>query len=82
MSGTQRHQADLPDDGPSPSTGGRRFGATELPPDMQRVVKKAVALEWVTLGMMVVTITAVGIVMGSSQASCMERVRSWLPVVR
>lgn len=68
MSGAQHHQADLPDDGPSPSTGGRRFGATELPPDMQRVVKKAIVLEWVTLGVMAVTIAAVGIVMGSSQA--------------
>ena len=66
--GAQRHQADLPDDGQSPSTGQRRFGATELPPDMQRVVKKAIVLEWVTLGVMAVTIAAVGIVMGSSQA--------------
>ncbi|SFV20169.1 Divalent metal cation (Fe/Co/Zn/Cd) transporter [Micrococcus terreus] len=66
--GAQRHQADLPDDGRSPSAAGRRFGATELPPQMQRVVKKAIVLEWVTLGVMALTITAVGIVMGSSQA--------------
>ena len=66
--GAQRHQAEIPDDGQSPSTGQRRFGATELPPDMQRVVKKAIVLEWVTLGVMAVTIAAVGIVMGSSQA--------------
>ncbi|MWD30606.1 cation transporter, partial [Aquicoccus sp. SCR17] len=47
---------------------GRRFGATELPPEIERVVQQAKHLEWVTLGVLVVTIVLVAIVMGSSQA--------------
>lgn len=66
--GAERHRTDHHDGGHAPSGGGRRFGATELPPDMQAVVKKAIVLEWVTLGVVAVTIAAVGIVMGSSQA--------------
>ncbi|MBA9080207.1 MULTISPECIES: cation diffusion facilitator family transporter [Micrococcus] len=55
---------DTRETGPS----GRRFGATELPPEMERVVQQAKRLEWATLGVIVVTIVLVAIVMGSSQA--------------
>ena len=55
---------DTRETGPS----GRRFGATELPPEIERVVQQAKRLEWVTLGVIVVTIVLVAIVMGSSQA--------------
>ena len=55
---------DTRETGPS----GRRFGATELPPEIERVVQQAKRLEWATLGVIVVTIVLVAIVMGSSQA--------------
>lgn len=55
---------DTRETGPS----GRRFGATELPPEIERVVQQAKRLEWATLGVIVVTIVLVAVVMGSSQA--------------
>jgi divalent metal cation (Fe/Co/Zn/Cd) transporter len=48
--------------------GPRRFGRTELPPELQEAVKKAIRLEWITLGVLAVTVLAVGLVTGSSQA--------------
>jgi cation diffusion facilitator family transporter len=44
------------------------FGRTELPPELETVLKKAVRLEWVTLGFLAVAITLIYLVMGSSQA--------------
>lgn len=55
---------DTRETGPS----GHRFGATELPPEIERVVQQAKRLEWATLGVLVVTIVLVAVVMGSSQA--------------
>ncbi|MPZ03941.1 cation transporter, partial [Micrococcus luteus] len=42
---------DTRETGPS----GRRSGATELPPEIERVVQQAKRLEWATLGVIVVT---------------------------
>ncbi|MGP3534522.1 cation transporter [Microbacterium sp. RD1] len=39
-----------------------------LPPRQQRMLRRAIRLEWATLAFLVVTIAAVGIVTGSSQA--------------
>ncbi|WP_343282054.1 cation transporter [Micrococcus sp. 2A] len=50
------------------SPAGRRFGRTELPPEIQRAAHQAVVLEWLTLASLAVTITLVVLVMGSSQA--------------
>lgn len=50
------------------SPGGRRFGATELPPEIERALRRAVRLEWATLAVLAVTIALVAVVMGSSQA--------------
>jgi len=44
------------------------FGRNELPPEMEGVLKKAIRLEWVTLGFLAVAITLIALVMGSSQA--------------
>lgn len=44
------------------------FGSTELPADVQRELRRAVRLEWITLGVLAATVAAVALVMGSSQA--------------
>ena len=44
------------------------FGDTELPDDLQAVLRKARRLEWVTLAFLVSAITLIYFVMGSSQA--------------
>lgn len=45
-----------------------RFGRTELPERQQRALKRAIRIEWATIGFLAVAITAVGLVTGSSQA--------------
>ncbi|MDQ1138167.1 cation diffusion facilitator family transporter [Microbacterium sp. SORGH_AS 1204] len=45
-----------------------RFGRTELPPKQVEALRRAVRLEWVTIGVLVITATLVFIVLGSSQA--------------
>jgi cation diffusion facilitator family transporter len=45
-----------------------RFGRTELPDKQRDVLRSAVRMEWLTIGYLAVTITAVALVMGSSQA--------------
>ncbi|QCU77536.1 cation transporter [Citricoccus sp. SGAir0253] len=47
---------------------GRRFGRTELPPELQQAAHRAIRLEWITLGVLAVTVLVVGLVTGSSQA--------------
>jgi cation diffusion facilitator family transporter len=46
----------------------RRFGTTELPPDIEAMVRRAVRLEWLSLAFLVSAVTVVYLVMGSSQA--------------
>lgn len=43
-------------------------GHDALPHDVQQVLRQAIRLEWITIGVMVVTIAAVGLVTGQSQA--------------
>lgn len=45
-----------------------RFGRTELPERQQQALKRAIRIEWATIGFLAVAITAVGLVTGSSQA--------------
>lgn len=45
-----------------------RFGRTELPEQQQRALQRAIRIEWATIGFLAVAITAVGLVMGGSQA--------------
>jgi divalent metal cation (Fe/Co/Zn/Cd) transporter len=44
------------------------FGRNELPRELEPVLKKAIRLEWITLGFLAVAITLVFLVIGSSQA--------------
>lgn len=45
-----------------------RFGRTELPPAQAEALRRAVRLEWITIGLLAVTATLVFIVLGNSQA--------------
>ncbi|GAA1168141.1 cation diffusion facilitator family transporter [Nesterenkonia sandarakina] len=44
------------------------FGRTELPPELQQTVRRAIRLEWFTIGYLVVTVSLIAAVMGNSQA--------------
>ena len=44
------------------------FGDTELPQEQVDALRRAVRLEWVTVGFLVVAVTVVGLVLGNSQA--------------
>ena len=44
------------------------FGETELPAAKVETLRRAVRLEWITIGFLVVAITIVGLVLGNSQA--------------
>lgn len=60
----------------------RRFGRTELPPDLEQALRRAVRLEWITIVMLAVTVTLVIVVMGSSQAmkaAWIEDMLSFIP---
>lgn len=46
----------------------RRFGRTELTPELQDSLRRAVRLEWITVGYLVVAVCLIALVMGSSQA--------------
>ncbi|NUL45230.1 cation transporter [Cellulosimicrobium funkei] len=46
----------------------RRFGHTELSPELQRSLRRAIRLQWITLGYLAVTVSLIALVMGSSQA--------------
>lgn len=46
----------------------RRFGRTELTPELQDSLRRAIRLEWITLAYLAVTISLIALVMGSSQA--------------
>ena len=45
-----------------------RFGHTDLPREQQEALRKAIRLEWITIGYMITSIALVALVMGSSQA--------------
>jgi cation diffusion facilitator family transporter len=44
------------------------FGRTELPEKQAETLRRAVRLEWVTIGFLAVAVTVVGLVLGNSQA--------------
>ena len=59
-----------------------RQGRTELPQHQSETLRRAVRLEWITLGFLAVTVTAVFLVMGNSQAmraAWIEDMLSFIP---
>ncbi|WP_424449436.1 cation diffusion facilitator family transporter [Microbacterium arborescens] len=61
---------------------GVRFGQTELPERQVEVLRRAVRLEWVTIGFLAVTVTLVFLVLGNSQAmkaAWIEDLLSFIP---
>ncbi|WP_411721975.1 cation diffusion facilitator family transporter [Mycetocola sp.] len=63
---------------------GAGFGETELPPQQQETLKKAVRLEWITIGFLAVTVSLVFLVMGNSQAmkaAWIEDLLSFIPAI-
>ena len=59
-------------------------GRDALPTEQQQVLQKAVRLEWVTIGVLAVTVAAVGLVAGQSQAmraAWLEDMLSFLPPI-
>jgi len=61
-----------------------RLGQAELPPEIQRAARRAVVLEWATIGWLVLTVSLVALVMGSSQAmkaAWIEDLLSFIPPI-
>lgn len=61
-----------------------RFGHTELPAEQQEALRKAIRLEWVTMGFLAVTTALVFLVLGNSQAmkaAWIEDLLSFLPPI-
>lgn len=61
-----------------------RFGHTELPDRQREVLRRAIRLEWITIGFLVVSVTLVGLVLGNSQAmkaAWIEDLLSFLPPI-
>jgi cation diffusion facilitator family transporter len=61
-----------------------RFGQTELPADVAHVLRRAVRLEWITIGFLAVTVTLVYLVLGNSQAmkaAWIEDLLSFIPPI-
>ncbi|MGR6742834.1 MULTISPECIES: cation transporter [Microbacterium] len=59
-----------------------RFGQTELPERQVEVLRRAVRLEWITIGFLAVTVTLVFLVLGNSQAmkaAWIEDLLSFIP---
>lgn len=64
--------------------GAVRFGNTELPPEQQEALRRAIRIEWATMGFLVVTATMVFLVLGNSQAmkaAWIEDLLSFLPPI-
>ncbi|TLM82135.1 cation transporter [Pseudarthrobacter sp. NamE2] len=64
------------------SGGALRFGHTELPAEQREALRKAVKLEWATMGFLAITTTLVFLVLGNSQAmkaAWIEDLLSFLP---
>ncbi|MET0932232.1 MAG: cation transporter [Mycetocola sp.] len=60
------------------------FGETELPTKQTETLKKAVRLEWLTIGFLAVTVTLVFLVLGNSQAmkaAWLEDILSFIPPI-
>jgi cation diffusion facilitator family transporter len=60
------------------------FGETELPEKQQATLKKAVRLEWITIGFLAVTVFLVFLVLGNSQAmkaAWIEDLLSFIPPI-
>ena len=67
-----------------PSEASTGPGHDSLPEEQQEVLRKAVRLEWITIGVLVVTVAAVGLVAGQSQAmraAWLEDMLSFLPPI-
>ena len=45
-----------------------RFGAAELPAQQRELLRRAIRLEWITIVFLAITVTLVGLTVGSSQA--------------
>ena len=68
----------------SASDGTARFGHTELPDEQKKALKDASRLEWLTIGFLVVTVSLIYLVLGSSQAmraAWVEDLLSFLPPI-
>ena len=68
------------------TTGDRaaKFGHTALPDEQRDALRRAVKLEWITIGVLVVTVTLMFLVLGSSQAmrtAWVEDMLSFLPPI-
>ncbi|MFU8945450.1 cation transporter [Mycetocola zhadangensis] len=60
------------------------FGHTELPEKQRDILKKAIRLEWITIGFLVITVTLVFLVLGNSQAmkaAWIEDLLSFIPPI-
>lgn len=60
------------------------FGQTELPDKQVQVLRRAIRLEWITIGFLVVTVTLVFLVLGNSQAmkaAWLEDLLSFIPPI-
>jgi divalent metal cation (Fe/Co/Zn/Cd) transporter len=60
------------------------FGHTALPPKQTKALRRAIRLEWITIGFLVVAVTLVGLVLGNSQAmkvAWVEDLLSLLPPI-
>jgi divalent metal cation (Fe/Co/Zn/Cd) transporter len=58
------------------------FGHTELPEKQKDILKKAIRLEWITIGFLAITVTLVYLVLGNSQAmkaAWIEDLLSFIP---
>jgi cation diffusion facilitator family transporter len=63
---------------------GVRFGRTELPEQQVRVLRRAIRLEWITIGFLAVTVSLVFLVLGNSQAmkaAWIEDLLSFIPPI-
>lgn len=61
-----------------------RFGHTELPERQATILRRAIRLEWITIGFLAVTVTLVFLVLGSSQAmkaAWIEDLLSFIPPI-
>jgi cation diffusion facilitator family transporter len=66
------------------TAGGVRFGRTELPRHQVEVLRRAIRLEWITIGFLAVTVTLVYLVLGNSQAmkaAWVEDLLSFIPPI-
>ncbi len=62
----------------------RRFGHTELPREPREALRRAIRIEWLTIGILMVTATLVFLVLGNSQAmrtAWIEDLLSFLPPI-